>query len=99
MPTEYTNINTSTTTDALGADVVKAAWDRALRWELTDMPIYRQFVDVHPIDPTNNYKTVTIKKANYFTPGNRDLDEVADGDAVSAPETTDVPVTLVERGM
>lgn len=81
------------------ANFLVAGYDRALEFQLRSMPIFRQFVDKHPVDVTNPGPTVTLSIVNEFaTLATTPLTEDVDPDAVSPPAPSRVTVTLNEYG-
>jgi N4-gp56 family major capsid protein len=93
------DFNASTDSNLLGEGIVIPAYDKFLRWALTDKVLWRQFVDVHPVDPTNNAKVVHLKKNKYLTTSAPvALGEVLPPDITQSPEPDDVSVTLAEYG-
>jgi N4-gp56 family major capsid protein len=81
------------------ANLVAAAYDRELRRALFAQPIFRQFVDTHPVDPTSTSNSITLTvtpelAALATTP----LTEAVDPDSVAAPAPTRVTITLNEYG-
>lgn len=100
MAYDPTDFNSSVDANGLlGNGLVIPAYDKFLRWALTDKVLWRQFVDVHPVDPTNNYKAVTLKKNKYLTTTTPvALGEVLPPDVTQSPEPDEVTVTLAEYG-
>lgn len=81
------------------ANLLAAGYDRFLRFQLRSDPIFRQFVDVHPVDVTNVGPTVTLSIIQEFaslatTPLNEDQDVAA----VAPPAPNRVTVTVNEYG-
>ncbi len=74
------------------------ALDLKVRWYLLRNNIFRQFADVHPLDPAHNYRTVTLTLNGELALATTPLDEVIDADAVDIPTTRQVSVTMNEYG-
>jgi len=85
--------------DSLGEGVVIPAYDKLLKWALTDKVLWRQFIDVRPVDPTNNSNVVHLKRNAYLTTtAPVALSEVLPADVTASPEPVDISVTLAEYG-
>ena len=81
------------------ANLVAAAYDRELRRALFAIPIFRQFVDAHPVDPTNTSNSITLTVTPEITGlATTPLSEDVDPDAVAPPAPTRVTITLNEYG-
>ena len=81
------------------ANLLVAGYDRALEFQLRSMPIFRQFVDKHPVDVTNPGPTVTLSLIQEFASlATTPLTETVDPDAVAPPAPVRVTVTLNEYG-
>lgn len=84
------------------ANLVVAAYDRELRRALFAQPIFRQAVDVHPVDPTSTSNSITLTvtpeitrpAVGSFNPLSEDIDP----DSVAPPAPTRVTITLNEYG-
>jgi len=74
------------------------ALDLKVRWYLLRNNLFRQFADVHPLDPAHNYRTVTLTLNGELALATTPLDEVTDPDAVDIPATRQVSVTMNEYG-
>jgi N4-gp56 family major capsid protein len=74
------------------------ALDLKVRWYLLRNNIFRQFADVHPLDPAHNYRTVTLTLNGELALATTPLDEVVNPDAVDIPVTRQVSVTMNEYG-
>jgi N4-gp56 family major capsid protein len=74
------------------------ALDLKVRWYLLRNNIFRQFADVHPLDPAHNYRTVTLTLNGELALATTPLDEITDADAVDIPATRQVSVTMNEYG-
>jgi N4-gp56 family major capsid protein len=91
--------NVFTDAGTVYANLVAAAYDRELRRALYAQPIFRQFVDVHPIDVTNTSNSVTLTVTPEITGlATTPLTETVDPDSVAPPAPTRVTVTLNEYG-
>lgn len=91
---------TNTSTSTFGAPVLHPAWDKYARWALRAKPIFRQFVDVTDVAPTNNAKITYLPvHGNMSVAGNRsELDEVNSPASLQPPATYYVRVLLKEHG-
>jgi N4-gp56 family major capsid protein len=74
------------------------ALDLKVRWYLLRNNIFRQFADVHPLDPAHNYRTVTLTLNGELALATTPLDEVVNPDSVDIPVTRQVSVTMNEYG-
>ncbi len=74
------------------------ALDLKVRWYLLRNNIFRQFADVHPLDPAHNYRTVTLTLNGELALATTPLDEVTNPDSVDIPATRQVSVTMNEYG-
>ncbi len=74
------------------------ALDLKVRWYLLRNNIFRQFADVHPLDPNNNYRTVTLTLNGELALATTPLDEIVNPDSVDIPATRQVSVTMNEYG-
>lgn len=74
------------------------ALDLKVRWYLLRNNIFRQFADVHPLDPAHNYRTVTLTLNGELALATTPLDEVTNPDSVDIPVTRQVSVTMNEYG-
>ena len=74
------------------------ALDLKVRWYLLRNNIFRQFADVHPLDPAHNYRTVTLTLNGELPLATTPLDEVVNPDSVDIPATRQVSVTMNEYG-
>jgi len=90
-----TDTNSST---ALSTNLITAALDKAIGFELRSMPLHRGFVDKRPTDLTNPGEVVTWNKYTRLTPTTAELDEVVEPNATEVPKTTPVSATLKEYG-
>lgn len=81
------------------ANLLVAGYDKSLEYQLRSMPIFRQFVDKHPVDVTNPGPTVTLSLIQEFgSLATTPLSEDVDPDAVTPPAPVRVTVTLNEYG-
>lgn len=74
------------------------ALDLKVRWYLLRNNIFRQFADVHPLDPAHNYRTVTLTLNGELALATTPLDEIVNPDSVDIPATRQVSVTMNEYG-
>lgn len=79
-------------------DIKIDGFDKFFKWMLRSQPVYRQFVDVYPVDPTNRSRTYHLPKFQYLPGGDRTLAEVGDGDGFELPEALEVVVSATELG-
>lgn len=91
------NAYVSTTT---WADFVANAYDVYVRFQLRSRPVFRQFVDVHPVAPTiDDAPSVTLNIAQEFAAlATTPLSETTDPDSVAPPEPVQVTVSVDEYG-
>src|SRR6266581_777791 len=81
------------------ANLLAAGYDRFLEFQLRSEPIFRQFVDKHPVDVTNPGPTVTLSLIQEFANlATTPLSETVDISAVAPPAPVRVTVTLNEYG-
>lgn len=94
-------INTTLLAGSIGDGIVIPGYDKFTRWALRSLVIWRQFVDVHPQDVTNDAKVINLKRHNYLTvsAAPTPLDEVTAATPTTSPQTTNVPVTIEEHGL
>jgi len=91
------------TTPGYADNTVKAAYDLLFKWALTEVPQYRQFVDVRPQAPTMQGSSITLQ-LNQWTDeatvnaAKTPLSEETDNDAVKLPATKTVTLTPQEFG-
>ena len=91
------------TTPGYADNTVKAAYDLLFRWALTEVPQYRQFVDVKPQAPTMQGSSITLQLNQYadeatINAAKTPLNEETDNDAVKIPATKTVTLTPQEFG-
>lgn len=80
-------------------NLLTAGYDRYLEFQLRSQPIFRQFVDKHPVDVTNPGPTVTLTIVQEFAAlATTPLTETADVAAVAPPNPNRVTVTVNEYG-
>src|SRR5438445_10013129 len=81
------------------ANLLATGYDKYLEFQLRSLPIFRQFVDKHPVDVTNPGPTVTLSIINEFAAlATTPLTDTVDVAAVAPPAPTRVTVTLNEYG-
>jgi len=81
------------------ANLLAAGYDRFLEYQLRSDPIFRQFVDKHPVDVTNVGPTVTLSIIQEFANlATTPLAETSDVAAVAPPAPQRVTVTVNEYG-
>lgn len=81
------------------ANLLAAGYDKFLEYQLRSQPIFRQFVDKHPVDVTNPGPTVTLSLIQEFANlATTPLSETVDVSAVAPPAPVRVTVTLNEYG-
>lgn len=81
------------------ANLLAAGYDRFLEYQLRSRPMFRQFVDKHPVDVTNVGPTVTLTIINEFAAlATTPLSEGVDVSAVAPPAPSRVTVTVNEYG-
>jgi N4-gp56 family major capsid protein len=94
-------INTTLLASSIGDGIVIPGYDKFTRWALRSLVLWRQFVDVFPQDVTNDAKVINLKRHNYLTVSATPtpLDEVTAASPTTSPQTTNVPVTILEQGL
>lgn len=93
------NAYTGGASGAAWDNLVEAAFDRVVEWQLRDAPQWRQLIDKRPINQAMPGDTVTMTLQNDFTAhATTPLTETVDPDSVAAPAPTRVVVTLNEYG-
>lgn len=81
------------------ANLLAAGYDKFLEFQLRSQPVFRQFVDKHPVDVTNPGPTVTLSIIQEFASlATTPLSEDVDISAVAPPAPVRVTVTLNEYG-
>src|SRR6185437_6947556 len=74
-------------------------YDKYLEFQLRSNPVFRQFVDKHPVDVTNPGPAVTLSIIQEFSAlATTPLSEDVDISAVAPPAPIRVTVTLNEYG-
>jgi len=92
---------TDTFTDGTTAwsNLLAGGYDRFLEFQLRSMPVFRAFVDKHPVDVTNPGPTVTLTIVQEFAAlATTPLSETTDVTAVAPPNPNRVTVTVNEYG-
>src|SRR6266542_3721932 len=84
----------------LWANFMTGAYDKVAKYQLRSHPIWRQFVDVEPLDPTiERAPTYTINVAQEFAAlATTPLTDGVDPSPTAPPAPTQVTVTLAEYG-
>lgn len=81
------------------SNLLATGYDKFLEYQLRSQPIFRQFVDKHPVDVTNPGPTVTLTIVKELTAlATTPLPETSDVSAVAAPNPDRVTVTVDEYG-
>lgn len=81
------------------ANLLAAGYDKFLEYQLRSEPVFRQFVDKHPVDVTNVGPTVTLSIIQEFAAlATTPLGETTDVAAVAPPAPVRVTVTVNEYG-
>lgn len=81
------------------ANLLATGYDKFLEFQLRSQPIFRQFVDKHPVDQTNPGPSVTLSIIQEFAAlATTPLSEDVDISAVAPPAPVRVTVTLNEYG-
>lgn len=81
------------------ANLLAAGYDKFLEYQLRSEPVFRQFVDKHPVDVTNVGPTVTLSIIQEFASlATTPLNEDTDVSAVAPPAPVRVTVTVNEYG-
>jgi N4-gp56 family major capsid protein len=86
----------STTTTSSG--LVVQAYDKYIEFALRSEPLWRNLVDKRPVDVTSAGHSVILKKYANLAAATGDLTEATDPGATTFPATSDVTVTLTEKG-
>lgn len=100
MVNEYTSV---ATTPGLADNLVKVAYDLAVKEALRALPTMRNFVSIRPEQPAHRGSSVVMNKFNWFaeaavTAAKTALTEEADVDSTKIPATTPVTITPAEYG-
>lgn len=81
------------------ANLLATGYDKFLEYQLRSEPVFRQFVDKHPVDVTNVGPTVTLSIINEFAAlATTPLGETTDVAAAAPPAPSRVTVTVNEYG-
>jgi len=91
MADAYTNTTTI-------SNLVQTAYDRALEFQLRDMPLFRNFADKRPVQQAMPGSSVVFQLYNDISEQTATLTEGTDPDAVSIGNTSTVTVSLAEYG-
>src|SRR6266568_6416211 len=88
------------TTTTTWANLVAAAYDTFVRYQLRSRPVWRQFVDVHPVAPTiPRAPSVTLNiMQEYAALATTPLTENVDVSAGAPPAPVQVTVSVNEYG-
>lgn len=86
-----------TGTSALSA-LVQAQVDRYVRGALRSRPLWREFTDVRPEDPTAPGSSVTLHVYSDLAVATTPLNEITDPTEVALPSTSTVVITPAEYG-
>lgn len=93
MPDTFTDGTTA------WSNLLAGGYDRFLEFQLRSMPVFRAFVDKHPVDVTNPGPTVTLTIVQEFAAlATTPLSETVDVSAVAPPNPDRVTVTVNEYG-
>lgn len=88
----------TTTTGALGPQIVKTAYDTALGAALYELPTFRMFADKRPVSPAMQSEIVTMTITGDLPVSTTPLSESLDVDAVELPASRQLNVQLAEYG-
>lgn len=91
----YTDILSGT---SLGAELVKASYDKYVLFALRSMPLMRSFADKKVVDQSMPGSSVIFDLYADLSTATSTLTETTDPSAVQVPSTTTVTVTLNEYG-
>lgn len=91
MADAYTNTSTI-------SNLVQTAYDRALEFQLRDMPLFRNFADKRPVQQTAPGTSIVFQLYNDLAEQTSTLTEGTDPDAIAVGNTSTVTVTLAEYG-
>jgi hypothetical protein len=91
MADAYTNTTTI-------SNLVQTAYDRALEFQLRDMPLFRNFADKRPVQQTAPGTSIVFQLYNDLAEQTGTLTEGTDPDAIAVGNTSTVTVTLAEYG-
>lgn len=88
----------TTTTGALGPQIVKTAFDTTLGQALYELPTFRMFADKRPVSPAMQSEIVTMTITGDLPISTTPLSESLDVDAVELPASRQLNVQLNEYG-
>lgn len=91
-------VDTWTTTASNASDLIATALDLKVKYFLQQMPQFRQFVDVRPVNPAHDGPTVTVTIHGELGTATTPLTEDADVDSRDIPAVRQVSVTMNEYG-
>lgn len=81
------------------SNLLATGYDKFLEFQLRSNPVFRQFVDKHPVNVTNPGPTVTLSIVKEFSAlATTPLNETQDVSAVAPPNPSRVTVTVNEYG-
>lgn len=81
-----------------GTNIVQAAYDRLIEWQVRSMPFMRAIVDKRPAQQAMPGSSVIFNLWNDLAVAKTPLTEAVDPDSVAIPATSNVTVTLLEYG-
>lgn len=89
-------------TSTLGTNLVQTAYDKMVAFQLRSAPLFRNYIDKRPVDPSMRSGTIVLNLYNDLTDqvglAPTALTETVDPDAVALPATSTVSVTINEYG-
>lgn len=81
------------------ANLLATGYDKSLEWKLRSEVVFRQFVDKHPVDPTNIGPNIVLSiMQDYTSLPTTPLSETSDVAAVAPPAPVRVTVSVNEYG-
>lgn len=80
------------------ANIVKAAYDKYLEFDLRSTPLFRDMADKRTVDVDKAGSTVTFHKYSDLATATTPLTETTTPDLVGIPDPTPVTLTLYEHG-
>lgn len=81
------------------ANLLATGYDKSLEWKLRSEPVFRQFVDKYPVDPTNIGPNIVLSiMQDYTSLPITPLSESTDVAAVAPPAPVRVTVSVNEYG-
>ena len=95
MPNAYTDAGGGA---SLGVNLVQAAYDRYVEFNLRAMPLYRHLADKRPVQQAMPGSSVVFNIYQDLPKATTPLSEIVDPDAIAVPATSTVSVTLTEYG-